>query len=192
MLSVPNRLAALRTLREGGVIAAPTEAVWGYSCDPWNPEAVARLLALKQRDPRKGLILVAASEAQLAPLIEPLDWFQRERLLAHWPGPYTFLVDDPHGWVPSCIKGRFSKVGVRVTAHPVMKALCEAWGGPLVSSSANRQGRPPARDEAQLRHVLAALEKRSDRPLVIPGVTGGLAQPTLIRDLATGAIVRQA
>jgi L-threonylcarbamoyladenylate synthase len=190
MSSLKHRLAALQTLDEGGIVACPTEAVWGYSCDPWNRLAVDRLLRLKRRDPRKGLILVAAHERQLQPLLDHLTWDLRERLMAHWPGPYTFLLPDPDGWVPPWVKGDFPKVAVRVSAHPVVRALCDAWGGPLVSTSANRQGRPPARTESALRHALATLEKPGDRPYVLPGRTGGLAQPTQIRDLVSGSIVR--
>ncbi len=190
MPSLKHRLAALRTLRGGGIIALPTEAVWGYSCDPWNPSAVHRLLHLKRRDPRKGLILVAAHERQVMPLLEPLTWDLRERLMAHWPGPYTFLLPDPGHWVPDWVKGDFPKVAVRVTAHPLVRDMCDAWGGPLVSTSANRQGRPPARQEIALRHNLATLEKAEHRPYVVPGETSGLAQPTQIRDLMSGVIVR--
>lgn len=192
VLPLQHRLHAVQTLRAGGVVACPTEAVWGYSCDPWNPEAVARVLTLKQRDPRKGLVLVAAHEEHLAPLLAPLNWRYRERLRAHWPGPYTFLIPDPANWVPAAVKGDFDKVAVRVSAHPVMRALCLAWGGPLVSTSANRQGRPPARSEIQLRHVLATLEIPGLRPYVVPGATGGQQQPTQILDLISGHVVRPA
>lgn len=190
MPSLKHRLAALHTLDAGGIVACPTEAVWGYSCDPWNRTAVTRLLQLKQRDPRKGLILVASHERQVMPLLEGLTWDLRERLMAHWPGPYTFLLPDPEKWVPQWVKGDSPKVAVRVSAHPVVRELCDAWGGPLVSTSANRQGRPPARTGLALRHALATLEKPVDRPYVLPGKTGGLAQPTQIRDLVSGIIVR--
>lgn len=191
-LPLPHRLRALATLARGGVIACPTEAVWGYSCDPWNLAGVQRVLDLKQRDPRKGLILVAADESQLAPLLAPLNWRYRERLRAHWPGPFTFLIPDPSQWVPALVRGHSDKVAVRVSAHPTVTALCEAWGGPLVSTSANRQGRPPARTEIQLRHALATLENPADCPYVVPGATGGRAQPSQILDLLTGKVIRPA
>lgn len=191
-LPLQHRLRALETLRKGGVIACPTEAVWGYSCDPWNLGAVQRILDLKQRDPRKGLLLVASDEEQIAPLLAPLNWRYRERLRAHWPGPFTFLIPDPDNWVPSLVKGHTDKVAVRVSAHPVVRALCEAWGGPLVSTSANRQGRPPARTEIQLRHILATLENPAMRPYIVAGATGGQSQPTQILDLLTGKVIRPA
>ncbi len=191
-LPLQHRLRAVETLRKGGVIACPTEAVWGYSGDPWSGSAVRTILDLKQRDPRKGLILVASHEEQVMPLLAPLNWRYRERLHAHWPGPYTFLIPDPDNWVPSLVKGSFDKVAVRVSAHPIVRALCDAWGGPLVSTSANRQGRPPARSEIQLRHQLATLENPATRPYVVPGATGGQSQPTQILDLLTGKVIRPA
>lgn len=191
-LPLQHRLRALETLRAGGVVACPTEAVWGYSCDPWNASAVQRVLTLKQRDPDKGLIMVAADESQLAPLLAPLNWRLRERLRAYWPGPFTFLIPDPEHWAPALVKGRSDKIAVRVSAHPTVHALCEAWGAPLVSTSANRQGRPPARTEIQLRHSLATLENASLRPYVVAGTTGGQTQPTQILDLLSGKVIRSA
>lgn len=191
-LSLTHRLRALDALRAGGVIACPTEAVWGYSCDPWNLAAVRRVLELKQRDPRKGLILVAADESQLAPLLAPLNWRYRERLRAHWPGPFTFLIPDPEHWVPALVKGDSDKVAVRVSAHKTLRALCQAWGAPLVSTSANRQGRPPARTEIQLRHHFATLENPESRPYVVAGTTAGQSQPTQILDLLSGKVIRPA
>lgn len=191
-LPLQHRLHALAELRRGGVIACPTEAVWGYSCDPWNAAAVQQVLTLKQRSPRKGLILIASHEEQIMPLLAPLNWTLRERLMSYWPGPYTFLIPDPNHWVPAQVKGDFTKVAVRVSAHPLLRQLCDAWGGPLVSTSANRQGRPPARTEIQLRHLLTTLENPALRPYVVPGVTGGQHQPTQIRDLLTGEVIRPA
>ena len=86
--------AAVRALAAGGVVACPTESVWGLSCDPDNADAVSRLLALTERPVEKGLILVAASESQLGFLLSDRDPDQRARLSATWPGPNTWLV--PH------------------------------------------------------------------------------------------------
>ena len=86
---------AVRVLQSGGIIAYPTEAVWGLGCDPFNEEAVRRLLTIKRRPEFKGLILAAASRAQIAPLESPLNVQQREQLDATWPGPNTWLLPDP-------------------------------------------------------------------------------------------------
>ena len=185
MLPLRHRLRARHTLATGGVIAYPTEAVWGVGCDPFNPFAVDRLLALKHRPAHKGLILVAADQAQIAPLLQGLTTDQQEQLDSTWPGPVTWLIPDPHNWIPFQVKGDFSSVAVRVSAHPLVRDLCQAWGGPLVSTSANRAGQPPLRSEWALRkHGLL----RPD--LILPGQTQQLSKPTEIRDLVSGRIIR--
>ena len=83
-----------RVVREGGVVAYPTEAVWGLGCDPWNEEAVYRLLALKERPMHNGLILVADDIGQFDFLLDDLPEIWQERLAGSWPGPNTWLV--PH------------------------------------------------------------------------------------------------
>lgn len=185
MLSLRQRLRAVHTLATGGVIAYPTEAVWGLGCDPFNAAAVDRLLALKQRPAHKGLILVAADLEQIAPLLAGLPADQRAQLERTWPGPVTWLIPDPHHWIPANVKGDFTSVAVRVSAHPVVRDLCRAWGGPLVSTSANRTGQPPFRSEWALRrHTLLQPD------LIVPGHTQRLNKPTEIRDLPTGRIMR--
>ena len=85
---------AVTALRRGGVVAYPTEAVWGLGCDPFNEIAVMRLLAIKQREIGKGLILVAGATAQLDGLLDwdPLPAARRDAVLASWPGPSTWIV----------------------------------------------------------------------------------------------------
>jgi len=176
---------AARLIQQGGVIACPTEAVWGLSCDPWNIQAVARLLDLKQRPVEKGLILVAASDTQFDFLLKDLPNHWQRQLAQSWPGPNTWLV--PHqGRLPHWITGGRPKVALRVTAHPWLAALC-AQTGPLVSSSANPTGRPPARSRLRL-------EQYFHRRLqgVLPGQLGGQQNPSLIRDLESGAVIRAA
>jgi len=175
---------ALAALAAGGIVACPTEAVWGLSCDPDSRPAVDRLLQLKLRPVGKGLILVAANERQLEFLLADLPAGQRAALAASWPGPNTWLV--PHrGRVPPWIHGDFDTVAVRVSAHPVVRELCLAWGGPLVSTSANPAGAQPSRWGFQVRRYFGtALDA------VLPGAVGGSARPSQIRDLATGDLVR--
>ncbi len=125
-----------------------TEAVWGLSCDPANEAAVLRLLAMKERPVEKGLILVGADMAQFDWLLGDLDGASRSKLELSWPGATTWLV--PHqGRVPDWICGEFDTVAVRVSAHPTVQALCRAFGGPLVSTSANIGGAQPAREQFQ-------------------------------------------
>nr|MDQ2696242.1 Sua5/YciO/YrdC/YwlC family protein [Pseudomonadota bacterium] len=121
---------AARILRQGGVIAYPTEAVYGLGCDPRNRRAVQRLLEIKRRPPAKGLILIAADLAQLEPFIDPLPPDRRRLLDAAWPGPVTWLV--PARRAPVWLRGNHPTLAVRVTAHPLAAALCRAFGGAVV------------------------------------------------------------
>lgn len=183
--SLSPRIAhAARLIRAGGVVAYPTEAVWGLGCDPDNPEAVGRLLALKRRPWHKGLILLGADQRQFAPLVARLDTGLQQRLTDSWPGPVTWLVPAAD-LVPNWITGHFSSVALRVTDHPVAAALSHAFGGPIVSTSANPAGMSPARDRLRLRRYFGrGLDD------ITPGQLGGGRQPSQIRDLLSGGIVR--
>lgn len=172
-------------LRDGGVIAYPTEGVWGLGCDPWNEQAVFRILQLKQRPVEKGLILVAASTAQIAALVEPLDEAAWQLLQDSWPGPTTWLLPDPDQLVPPWIKGKFDTVALRVSAHPLVQALCRASGGPLVSTSANPGSLPPALSRTR---VLAWFGGKVD--YIVPGRLGGASGPSTIKELASSRVIR--
>lgn len=175
---------AARVLAAGGLVAYPTEAVFGLGCDPDNPDAVARLLALKQRPWPKGLILLAADLEQLRPYMAHLSPGQEARLAASWPGPLTWLVPAARG-LSRWLRGRHPTIAVRVSAHPPAAALARAYGKPVVSTSANRAGQPPLRSaEAVRRHF----GERVDH--VLTGPTGRQERPTAIRDLVSGELVR--
>ena len=177
---------AAALLRDGGIVAHPTEAVWGLGCDPLDEAATRRLLALKQRDAGKGLILVAAIVDQLAPFIdwEVLPAGQRTAVIASWPGPHTWILPATAA-VPVWIRGDHAGVAVRVSAHPPVIALCTAFGGPMVSTSANVAGAPaPRRLSAMAPGIHAGVDA------VLAGDTGDLASPTAIRDALTGTILR--
>lgn len=179
-LSFPIQKAA-RLLREGGVIAYPTEGVFGLGCLPGEADAVARILAIKQRDPALGLILIAAGKEQLAPWARVPPDAGLPSTLEH---PVTWLVPARTS-VPYNVRGAHDSVAVRLTAHPVAAALCEAAGSALVSTSANVSGRPPAR-------TAIALRKRFGRLVdyVVPGSCGPAGGASEIRDLQSGKILR--
>jgi L-threonylcarbamoyladenylate synthase len=177
------RLAAL-ALRQGGIVAYPTEAVWGLGCDPLNEGAVDALLTLKGRPASKGFILIAADFSQIEPFLDIPTPDMRERLLASWPGPVTWIVPAART-VPRWLRGTRGTLAVRVTAHPAASALCRAFGGAIVSTSANVSGQRPARTLAETRRHFtgAALS-------FLPGPTGGLARATAIYDARSGARMR--
>ncbi|MCH8552191.1 MAG: Sua5/YciO/YrdC/YwlC family protein [Natronospirillum sp.] len=168
----------------GGLLAYPTEAVWGLGCDPFNATAVTRLLALKQRPVAKGLILVAGDWWVLAPWLAHLSAEQQGQLRETWPGPVTWLIPRPPG-MPYWITGQHDSLAVRLSAHPTVRQLTRATGVPLVSTSANRSGHRAARHGWQVRQWLG-----DSVELYVPGRTGGATRPSTIRDLATGAILR--
>ncbi len=180
----PGFADARRTLAAGGIVAYPTEAVFGLGCDPANTEAIARLQALKGRDAGKGLILIAHELTALEPWLGPLDESIRARVEPTWPGPVTWLLPAAAA-VPRLLKGDHDTLAVRVTAHPTAAALCRAWGGPLVSTSANPAGGEPARS-ADAVHALFG----GDVDVVVEGTVGGLERPTPIRDGRTGETLR--
>lgn len=175
---------AARVLRSGGLLAYPTEAVWGLGCDPCNGDALQRLLKLKGRDTGKGLILVAADMAQLGELLAGVSSAQRRQLNASWPGSTTWLLPHRESVHP-LVHGRFSTVAVRVSAHPLVAKLCRHFGGPVVSTSANPQGRRPARDGIQVRRYFAG-----HIDYILNGKLGGAERPSEIRDLASGRLLR--
>jgi L-threonylcarbamoyladenylate synthase len=182
-----NRLAirrAARIVRGGGVIAYPTEAVFGLGCLPHDRRAVMRLLAIKRRSWRKGLILIGADLEQLERYAVLPPEPRRSDVLAAWPGPHTFVL-DARADAPRWITGGRASIAVRWTAHPVAAELCRAVGEALVSTSANLSRRPPHRRLLRLRNDLG---KRID--YVLPGPLGTLAAPTTIRDARSGRLLR--
>jgi L-threonylcarbamoyladenylate synthase len=172
-----------RAIRRGAVVAYPTEAVYGLGCNPLDGEAVHRLLAIKGRAVSKGVILIAADFQQLRPYLAPLSGAQLRTVLAAWPGPVTWVLPAAPA-LPSWLTGGRDTLAVRVTAHPLAAALCRAAGMPLVSTSANASGRPPARNALQARLRCPGVDR------VLAGPTGGRARPTEIRDLASGRQLR--
>ncbi|MBU0901222.1 MAG: L-threonylcarbamoyladenylate synthase [Gammaproteobacteria bacterium] len=174
---------AALVVRNGGVIAYPTEAVWGLGCDPWHAEAVERLLELKDRPMHKGLILVAGDIEQFDFLLEDLPEIWLARLAGSWPGPNTWLV--PHqNRLPEWISGQHNSVALRVSDHPQVRALCRLTG-PLVSTSANPAGRPSARSRLRVEQYFPG-----QLDAVLGGALGGRKNPSLIRDLITGDVIR--
>ncbi|MGE0079797.1 MAG: L-threonylcarbamoyladenylate synthase [Thiohalomonadaceae bacterium] len=171
-------------LRRDGVVAYPTEAVYGLGCDPRSWTAVAKLLRLKRRPAGKGMILVAASLEQLAPYILPLTDDIAARVLPTWPGPFTWLLPAAYT-CPRWLRGEHATIAVRVSAHAVVRELCTAFGGALVSTSANLSGRPPARSALDVRRIFGA-----DVDYILHGPLGELARPTAIRDGVSGRVLR--
>lgn len=175
---------AVKYLKQGKVIAYPTEAVFGLGCDPNNIDAVSRILQIKHRALDKGFILIGSSWEQIQPLVMYLKPDLLTRVFDTWPGPITWLFPASKQ-APFWITGNRDSIAVRVTAHPVAKKLCEQFGGPIISTSCNKSGDPPARD---IRNIQLTLSDTVD--YVIEGPLGGRMRPTEIRDALTGEVLR--
>lgn len=177
---------AAALLRAGGVLAYPTEAVYGLGCDPHDRAAFERLFALKQRPPTQGVLLIASDLAQVERYIDlaavPAEVMAQVQ--ASWPGPHTWIFPRSAA-VPEWVAGAHAGIALRVTAHAPAAALCRAFGGALVSTSANPHGQPSARAAATVdAYFGAALDGLLDAPL------GDQQRPTVIRDALSGAIIR--
>lgn len=179
-------VATVAALHAGQVIAYPTEAVFGVGCDPDNNDAIALLLQVKQREKAKGLILIAADYQQLLPYIddEKLSIEQRDRMLNSWPGPVTWVV-PARAQVSDWLTGQFQSIAVRVSDHPTVRQLCQAFGKPVTSTSANLSGQPACRDGQQVLAQLGQLVA-----VIVDEPVGGRFNPSEIRDVVTGHIFR--
>lgn len=184
MATSQNIRQATRILDRGGVIAYPTEGVFGLGCLPDNFRAVSRILRIKERDPAMGLIMIVSHPGQLA------DWVdmpvEKLSLASSNENPVTWIVparDDVPGW----IRGEHEGLAVRQTTHPVARALCDQADSPLVSTSADISGHPPARNSLVLRRMFGALVD-----YIVPGECGPATGPSEIRHLQTGKILRPA
>jgi L-threonylcarbamoyladenylate synthase len=176
---------ATRALDRGGVIAYPTEAVWGLGCNPFDPVAVDRLLAMKSRPWQKGLILIASDMRQLEPFIEPISTSLRARIETDWPGPITWVLPAAKG-CPHWVRGTHTTVAVRVTGHPLCRALCDQFDGALISTSANPAGVKAPRTALPVRRWFG-----NQLDYLLPGATGGDKRPSEIRDATSGATLRK-
>lgn len=180
---------AVKVLQRGGVIAYPTEAVYGLGCDPKNLVAITKLLKLKQREKEKGLILVAENFEQLKPYLQPLEKEIEKKILDSWhdsKSAITWLV-PVNETTSDYLKGQFDTLAVRVSHHPVVKALCDKFKGAIVSTSANISTQEAARTSHQVKDIF---ENKID--LIIDGETDFNAQPSEIRDALTNKIIRTA
>ena len=161
-------------LRAGGVVLHATEGVWGLAALASDDAAIERLLAIKERERDKGLIVIGADPADFSAELAALPEEAREEVAATWPGAVSWVLPNQRysGWVT----GSHQTVAVRVPGHDQARALCRAAGATLVSTSANRAGEPaPTTEEA----ARAAMGDRVD--FVLPGRTAGRSAPSEVR-----------
>jgi L-threonylcarbamoyladenylate synthase len=176
---------AAEVLRAGGIVAYPTESCYGLGCDPRRSAALRRLLRLKRRPRELGLILIADDVQRLTPWFNWPDDTVRTRVLESWPGPITWLLPARHT-VNHWLRGDHDTLALRVTAHPGAAALCRHAGLPLVSTSANRHGHPPARSAGAVRRQFG-----NAVDYILEGNLGDSPRPTEIRDALSGKVLRK-
>jgi L-threonylcarbamoyladenylate synthase len=169
-------------VQAGGVIAYPTESCYGLGCDPRNRAAVQRILQLKRRQQRKGLIVIAARAEQLARYVAA-DALHAATQSGHWPGPVSLLLPASKR-CPIWLRGEHATLAVRVTAQPQAARLCRQLGMALVSTSANRAG------AVSLKTAHDCQRQFGHQVRVIPGKIGAARRPSRIIDFATGRVLR--
>ncbi len=145
---------AAEVLRGGGVVLHATEGVWGFACDPFQPTAVEKILAIKGRQAAKGFIVIGAEPAAFADQLAQVSVAHRGRVQASWPGAHTWILPDDR--YPSMIRGERPTLACRVPGHVQARALCNAFGATLVSTSANRSGEAPLTRAAQAEREFGA------------------------------------
>ncbi|RJX27306.1 MAG: threonylcarbamoyl-AMP synthase [Desulfurivibrio sp.] len=142
---------ALTVIRQGGVVAIPTETYYGLAVDPFNEEAVARLFALKRRPSAKPLLTLIASLRHLETLTPDIPALYLP-LLDFWPGPLT-LVFAAHPSLSPLVTGETGTVGARISSHPVAQCLVRELDQPVTATSANISGAPAAVSAAGVRQA---------------------------------------
>lgn len=171
-------------LKRGGLIAYPTESCYGLGCDPNNRKAVQRILKLKQRPQRKGLILIASHYHQVARYLQPLTTDEQTKLQNQDAQAVTYLMPVK----PSCprwLRGEHDSLAVRLTAHSYAQQLCHNAGSALVSTSANRSGQRAAKTYAECQRLFGK------KVWVLRGRVGKRKQPSTIRAWVGGKIIRK-
>ncbi len=172
-----NQTQAVAALRRGDLVIYPTETFYALGCDARNPAAVARLLAVKGREPGKPLPLVAGEAAQLVGIAADVSSHLSEIIEQCWPGPLTLCLPAAPG-LPVGVVSEAGEIAVRVPGHAGARGLALALGGPLVSTSANLAGEPPASCRAKLSPAVVC---RTAGVLEDETPPGGGAPSTIVR-----------
>lgn len=175
--------AAADVIVGGGVVVHALEGVWGLACDPFDERAVERVLRIKRRPYRKGLLVVAAAARYFDVELANLTAAARRAVVESWPGAETWVVESRR--FPCWITGGRSTVAVRVPGHRQARALARLCGGPIVSTSANVSQFPPITTELRARKHF---QRQVD--FVLPGATRHRTGPSRIRLAANGSVLR--
>ena len=176
-----NRFA--RAAARGAVFAYPTDTIWGFGCHPLIEASVLRILDIKQRPAGKGLILLSSRLEYCAAYID-LDADAMQPIADPVSRPTTWLV-PASPFCPPWLHGKHPTIAIRITDHPLARALCDRLEAPLVSTSANRSGHANARNALLVRRQFA-----DQLDFIATGFAEGTGRPSEIKSLLTGEITR--
>ena len=170
-------------LKNGGVIAYPTESCYGFGCDPFNFKAIEKVIKIKARNKTKGLIVIAGNKVQLKKLISPMEILNNPEIDKYWPGFYSLILPVSQK-ISKNLTGKHSKVAVRVTQHEGVQQLCHYLNMPLVSTSANKTS------FKSIKTYRECLRQFGKQVMVLPGIIDFAKKPSSIIDWETGLILR--
>ena len=171
--------AIVAALKDGEVVAYPTEGVWGVGCDPSNEEALKKLISLKKRSKGKGFILIGSELLHFKKYAEVED--NKTKLMSKWPGPHTWIV--PALEISPLLSGGKKTIALRLSEHKETVNICNAFGGAIVSTSANKEGDETPSSPEEIKEIFPGIK-------VMQGELGGLNKPSKIEDLVTGEVIR--
>ena len=171
--------AIVAALKDGEVVAYPTEGVWGIGCDPSNEEALKKLISLKKRSRGKGFILISSELLHFKKYAEVED--NKTKLMSKWPGPHTWIV--PALEISPLLSGGKKTIALRLSEHKETVNICNAFGGAIVSTSANKEGDKTPSSPEEIKEIFPGIK-------VMQGELGGLNKPSKIEDLVTGEVIR--
>ncbi len=176
--------AVKRHIKNGGVIAYPTEFCYGLGCDPFNYCAIDKILKIKQRNSNKGMIVIASRQNQLEKLIQPITLIEQIEIDKYWPGHFTLVLPLNSRHVLSNLSGKHDELAVRVSKHKSVIQLCDYLNLPIVSTSANKSGCKP------IRTYKDCLKQFDSSIMILPGLVGQIKNPSTIIHWQTRQILR--
>jgi L-threonylcarbamoyladenylate synthase len=166
---------AVAILRQGGIVAFPTETYYGLAVDPFNQEALSLLFVVKKRETRKPILTLVNSRKQLSQLVRDIPVPFQTLMDRFWPGPLTLVFEGVAG-LPPLLTGHTNTVGIRQSSHPVARHLSSSFGSPITATSANISGYDPAVNAGEIANTFG-----TEIDMVIDGgTTPGGAGSTLV------------
>ena len=175
---------AANVIKQGGVVAYPTESCYGLGCDPQNTQAIQRILNIKRRSKDKGLIIISDEISKIERYVDCFPDVSYDEMIASWPGPFTWLLPAKSD-VSTWLKGSHETLAIRVTGHKTASLLCKHSEMAIVSTSANRANQPSIRT---MEDVAAQIGSEID--CISEGEIGDNHNPSVIRDARSGMVVR--